>query len=222
MISSSSLFIKSSSPLLHHLDSRLANIYSFLTQIPHFLSCVITCHLTNITRLISAHHCISWNNVKGIICQKHTERETGIGRKGVLVSRFCRDPVALCLDFLIVSVCCCSGRFNIPKCSYLMSCERNSAVSYLCDAFTAWTNTADSIFMLGSVNFAHKWPTAISFREILVTFILWVQFRACTSSLLLEQRSRISTYHPNICTSAWAVVTFATSGNKMTWLDMTW
>ena len=31
------------------------------------------------------------------------------------VSHICRDPAALCLDFLFFfSVCCCSGRFTIP------------------------------------------------------------------------------------------------------------
>lgn len=29
-------------------------------------------------------------------------------------------------------------------------------------------------------------------------------------------------FYQNICTSAWVVGTFATSGNKMIWLDTTW
>ena len=32
--------------------------------------------------------------------QKRTEGEVGMGRKGVLVSHICREPAALCLDFL--------------------------------------------------------------------------------------------------------------------------
>ena len=54
-------------------------------------------------------------------------------RKGVLVSRICRDPaVAFCLDFLIFSLRCCSGRFNDPKCGYLTSWDWDSTINRLC------------------------------------------------------------------------------------------
>lgn len=32
------------------------------------------------------------------------ERQTGLGRKDMLVSRICRGPAAVCLDFLVFSV----------------------------------------------------------------------------------------------------------------------
>lgn len=37
-----------------------------------------------------------------------TERETGIGRNGVLVYCICRDSAAICPDLLIMSLCCCT------------------------------------------------------------------------------------------------------------------
>ena len=48
--------------------------------------------------------------------RKQTERETGMWRKGVLVSRICRE-------FLIFSLCCCSGRFTNPTCVCVTSWE---------------------------------------------------------------------------------------------------
>ena len=44
------------------------------------------------------------NDVKDVRKRKRTERETGVERKGVLVSRICRDTVAFCLDFLFFSL----------------------------------------------------------------------------------------------------------------------
>ena len=72
---------------------------------------------------------------KDVRRQEQTERETGMGRKGELVCRICRDPAALCLGFLIFSLCCCSGRFNNPTCVYLMSWKWDSTVKSLCGVF---------------------------------------------------------------------------------------
>ena len=65
---------------------------------------------------------------KAVRIRKQTEREAGMWRKGVLVSRICRE-------FLIFSLCCCSGRFTNPTCVYLTSWEWDSTINCLCGAF---------------------------------------------------------------------------------------
>ena len=82
-------------------------------------------------------------------CISHTK---DVGRKGVLVSRICRDTAALCLDSLNLTVCCCSGRFANPVCGYLMFWEWDSTISYLCGAsWKAQTNPTYSIFRFDSL-----------------------------------------------------------------------
>ena len=65
---------------------------------------------------------------------KHAERETRMGRKGVIVSRICRYPAAICLDFLILSILCCSKGFTNQKCQHLTSREwtTNHQLSFCC------------------------------------------------------------------------------------------
>ena len=72
---------------------------------------------------------------KDVRRQEQTEREAGMGRKGVLVSHICREPAVFCLDFLSFSLCCCSGRFTNPTCGYLTSWELDSSLSCLCGVF---------------------------------------------------------------------------------------
>ena len=67
-------------------------------------------------------------DAKDVRRRKQTEREAGMWRKGVLVSRICRE-------FLIFSLCCCSGRFTNPTCVYLTSWEWDSTINCLCGAF---------------------------------------------------------------------------------------
>ena len=66
--------------------------------------------------------------------KKHAERETRMGRKGVLVSCICRYPAAIWLDFLILSILCCSRGFTDQKCRYLTSWEwtTNPRLSLCC------------------------------------------------------------------------------------------
>lgn len=49
------------------------------------------------------------------------ERQSRLVRKDMLVSHICRNPAAVCLDFLVFSVFCCSRCFTNPKCWYLTS-----------------------------------------------------------------------------------------------------
>ena len=68
---------------------------------------------------------------KNVRSRKQTERKTGLGRNGVLVSRICRE-------FLIFSLCCCSGRFTNPTCVCLTSdneTQHQTQISCLCGAF---------------------------------------------------------------------------------------
>lgn len=75
------------------------------------------------------------------------------------------------LDFLILSLCCCSGIITNRKCRYF------------CRAGT-WDSTINYHYQ--------KQFVEISIRRTLFTFILWVHFRAYTLLLLLEWRRRTS------------------------------
>ena len=63
---------------------------------------------------------------------KQTEREAGM-----LESRICRE-------FLIFSLCCCSGRFTNPTCVYVTSWEWDS-INCLCGVFR---NSWDKILLI--------------------------------------------------------------------------
>ena len=92
---------------------------SFLLLVPSFSHRLVAfegnyrfaLRLPNITRLISPVVDVVRRNGLGDVTRwKKTERETGMGREAVSVSCICRDPGALCLDFLIsyFLVCCCA------------------------------------------------------------------------------------------------------------------
>ena len=105
-------------------------------------------------------------DIKYIRRRKQAERESGMGRKVVLVSRICRDPAAPCLDFLKL------GCFTNLKCVYLSSWEWDSTLNCLCGVFR---NSWDKILLILSL--------------ILIVNELYfydVHFRVCTLLLSPE------------------------------------
>ena len=88
--------------------------------------------------------------------RKQTGRDTGTGRKGMLVSRICRDPAALCLDFLIFSLCC-SGHYQ-PNMWLFYVWEWDSIWAiFVVHLGTAGTNPIDSTFKFNSLWIILNW-----------------------------------------------------------------
>ena len=113
----------------------------------------------------SQHHKTDFN-------LRRTERETAVWRKGVLVFHICRDSAALCLEFLIFSLCCCSGRFTNPKCCYVTSWDWDSTINSRLR--TSGTNRTDASFKFNSL-----WITLLKisqgyFRVSLDCVFLWL------------------------------------------------
>ena len=65
---------------------------------------------------------------------KHPKMSAGIfGVQKVQI--FCEQIFCICREFLIFSLCCCSGHFTNPTCVYLTSWEWDSTINCLCGAF---------------------------------------------------------------------------------------
>ena len=155
-----------------------------ITDYFHF--CVISCRLPNISRMISTYKCSS-HMADVARRNKDGNRQRGTLEQGEKVREYLVSA-ALCLDFLIFSPCCCSGRFTNPKCVYLMSWEWDSTINYsifVVHSGAAGTNLTEStefnsLWHELQLTFDHKYPPEGD-------FLLWYShFRAYILLLLCD------------------------------------
>lgn len=130
-----------------HFNTRICTFYS--SRLQNRLALSVLTHLRGIRIIfISTPTAQDWfqpiserTDKEDTTRWKHAERETWTWRRGVLVSRICRDIKARCLDFLIFWICCCARNIYQSKISVfgIMGTRLGNRTESVFSYFFSWS-----------------------------------------------------------------------------------